>query len=257
MENKRYFLTYLTVAFWAIPREAQAMHIMEGFLPASWSALWFILLLPFLFMGYRKIKTMIEEDPSVKMLIGLVGAFAFVISALKIPSITGSSSHMTGIALGAILIGPLVMTVIGSIVLVFQALLLAHGGITTLGANAFSMAVAGPIAAYYIYKYSRKIKLPLWWAVFMAAVAGDFLTYIVTSGQLALAFPSAQGGVLTSFYKFSSVFAVTQIPLALIEGLLTVMAINFVLTYRNNGIRDLSFIAEEVYGEKDSTEIKV
>ncbi len=61
----------------------------------------------------------------------------FVLSALKIPSVTGSCSHPTGVGLGAIMFGPSVMFVLGTIVLIFQALLLAHGGITTLGANAF------------------------------------------------------------------------------------------------------------------------
>ena len=77
----------------------------------------------------------------------MCGAFAFVLSALKIPSITGSCSHPTGVGLGAILFGPMTMAVLGLIVLLFQALLLAHGGLTTLGANTFSMAIAGPIVS--------------------------------------------------------------------------------------------------------------
>ena len=73
----------------------------------------------------------------MKMLIAVVGAFAFVLSALKIPSVTGSSSHPTGVGLAAILFGPAITSVLGLIVLIFQAILLAHGGITTLGANVF------------------------------------------------------------------------------------------------------------------------
>ena len=61
----------------------------------------------------------------------------FVISSLKIPSVTGSCSHMTGTGLGAILFGPTAAGVLGLIVLLFQAILLAHGGLTTLGANTF------------------------------------------------------------------------------------------------------------------------
>ena len=66
------------------------------------------------------------------MILGLSGAFVFILSALKIPSVTGSSSHPTGVGLGSILFGPLAMSVVGSIVLLFQAVLLAHGGLTTL-----------------------------------------------------------------------------------------------------------------------------
>ena len=84
------------------------------------------------------------------------GAFIFVISSLKIPSVTGSCSHMTGTGLGAILFGPASVSVLGVIVLLFQALLLAHGGLTTLGANTFSMAIAGPVVAFWIFKIFEK-----------------------------------------------------------------------------------------------------
>ena len=90
------------------------------------------------------------------MLIAMVDAFAFVLSALKIPSVTGSCSHPTGVGLVAILFGPLVMSVLGLIVLIFQALLLAHGGITTLGANTFSMAVVDPRVSYFFVQASEK-----------------------------------------------------------------------------------------------------
>ena len=58
---------------------------------------------------------------------------------------------MTGTGLGAILFGPAAMSVLGLIVLLFQAVLLAHGGLTTLGANTFSMAVAGPFVSYFLF----------------------------------------------------------------------------------------------------------
>lgn len=63
---------------------------------------------------------------------------------------------MTGTGLGAILFGPASVSVLGVIVLLFQALLLAHGGLTTLGANTFSMAIAGPVVSFGIYKLCQK-----------------------------------------------------------------------------------------------------
>ncbi|MCB6480775.1 energy-coupling factor ABC transporter permease, partial [Streptococcus parasanguinis] len=83
------------------------------------------------------------------------GAFIFILSSLKIPSVTGSSSHPTGVGLGTAMFGPSVISVLGTICLLFQALLLAHGGLTTLGANAFSMAVVGPFVGFAVYKFSR------------------------------------------------------------------------------------------------------
>lgn len=222
-----YFLPFLLI----VPNRANAMHIMEGFLPIEWAIFWWAISLPFIIMGIRSIRKTVKEHPETKMMLGLSGAFAFVLSALKIPSVTGSCSHPTGVGLGTVLFGPLAMSVVGSIVLLFQALLLAHGGLTTLGANAFSMAVAGPIIAWYVFKGAQKAGWSFSVAVFLAAMLGDLGTYTITSFQLALAFPSEAGGILASFAKFASIFSFTQIPLAISEGLLTVIVMNFLRKY--------------------------
>jgi len=171
------------------------------------------------------IRKRLAENPSYKVVFGFVTAFVFVLSALKLPSVTGSSSHPTGVGLGAILFGPLPMAVSGCIVLLFQALLLAHGGLTTLGANSFSMGVVGPLVSYGLYRLILACRVSRTAAVFVAASLGDLATYVVTSFQLAWAFPAPQGGVLTSFSRFMGVFAITQVPLALAEGALTVMVL--------------------------------
>lgn len=234
---KKKLLTGVILMFLIItPQMVQAMHIMEGFLPLKWAIVWSILTLPFLVIGFRKLGKGLKEGQDKKMLLGLVGGFAFVLSALKIPSVTGSCSHPTGVGLGAILFGPTTMTVIGTIVLLFQALLLAHGGITTLGANSFSMAVVGPIISYGIYKALSKEGKNKSFAVFLAAALGDLGTYVVTSIQLSLAFPDATGGIAASLTKFISVFAVTQIPLAIIEGIITVMVFNLIQEYAKEGV---------------------
>ncbi|MDF2613082.1 MAG: cobalamin biosynthesis protein CbiM [Clostridia bacterium] len=197
------------------------MHIMEGFLPFEWVIIWSILFIPFFMLGLKDLKKIFARDPRQKILIALVTAFVFVLSALKLPSATGSSSHPTGVGLGAILFGPKIMAVIGTIVLLFQALLLAHGGLTTLGANAFSMAVVGPFVSYTVFRFMRKGNVNKGLCVFAAASLGDIATYIVTSLQLALAFPDPVGGVTASAVKFLSVFLLTQIPIAAAEGILT------------------------------------
>jgi cobalt/nickel transport system permease protein len=165
-----------------------------------------------------------------------------VLSALKIPSVTGSCSHPTGTGLGAVLFGPLTMTVLGSLVLLFQALLLAHGGLTTLGANAFSMAIAGPFAAYWIYNFTMRLSGKQKIAIFLAAALADLLTYIITSIQLALAFPAPVGGFIASFAKFAGIFAITQVPLAISEGLLTVLVWNWLQSYNPQELELLQLI---------------
>ena len=77
--------------------------------------------------------------------------------------------------------------------LIFQAVLLAHGGLTTLGANCFSMAIAGPIISYLLYKLLKKMNINKKVTVFLAAFIGDLFTYCITSVQLAAAYPSEAG----------------------------------------------------------------
>ena len=212
----------LAVAFGIAPR-VNAMHIMEGYLPAGYCVAWGVLCLPFLLMGFFSIKKRLQADRRSITLLAMSGAFIFVISSLKIPSVTGSCSHMTGTGLGAILFGPCAVSILGIIVLIFQAILLAHGGLTSLGANTFSMAIAGPLLSYAIYMICKKCKVNKRVSIFLAAALGDIFTYCVTSVQLALAFPSPEGGVFASAIKFLGVFAPTQLPLAIIEGILTVI----------------------------------
>ena len=107
---------------------ANAMHIMEGYLPAGYCIAWGILCLPFLASGFLSIRRALSENRRAITLLAMSGAFIFVISSLKIPSVTGSCSHMTGTGLGAILFGPCSVSILGIIVLIFQAILLAHGG---------------------------------------------------------------------------------------------------------------------------------
>jgi cobalt/nickel transport system permease protein len=232
--KKRFILCLALVSVMLLsPNYIFGMHIMEGFLPVGWAILWTIVSLPFVVMGIRTISKTFNENPNQKLLFALVTAFVFILSALKMPSVTGSTSHPTGTGLGAVLFGPLPMAVSGLIVLLFQALLLAHGGISTLGANVFSMAIVGPFAAYFTYKLLKGTNKKL--AVFLAAALGDLVTYAVTSVQLALAHPDAVGGVMGSLSKFLSIFAVTQVPLAIAEGILSIIVFELIVNYQKEG----------------------
>lgn len=219
------------------------MHIMEGFLPASHALFWGAASAPFVVYGARRIITLVREKPETKMLMAASGAYVFVLSALKIPSVTGSCSHPTGTGLAASLFGPTVTTVLGTIVLLFQALLLAHGGLTTLGANVFSMAIVGPFVAYGLFHGLQRVGASAALAIFFAAALGDLATYCVTALQLAAAFPDPVSGVAGAAVKFLAVFAPTQVPLAISEGLLTVVVFNLLQRYSRGELFALNILS--------------
>ena len=206
-----------------VPEKAFAMHIMEGFLPPMWALAWWLLFLHCLWYGLVRLRRIVQEDNNQKVLLALCGAFIFVLSALKIPSVTGSCSHPTGVGLAVILFGPGVVAILGAIVLLFQALLLAHGGLTTLGANGMSMAVIGPVVGYMVWKMACRAGIRRDVGVFLCAMRAYLVTFFGTSVQLGGAFPDPTAGATGSIVKFMVSFSLTQIPIAIAEGLLTVM----------------------------------
>lgn len=234
----------LALAFGVVPT-ASAMHIMEGYLPGTQCVVWGIICIPFLVWGFISIKKTLAKNRRSITILAMAGAFIFVISSLKIPSVSGSCSHMTGTGLGAILFGPAAVSILGIIVLLFQAILLAHGGLTTLGANTFSMGIAGPFVAYGVYKLCLKIKVNRKVSIFLAAMLGDIFTYCVTSFELAIAYPSEVGGVWASALKFLGVFAPTQLPLAIVEGLLTVVVVIGLESFAKPELQSIGFLSKE------------
>lgn len=204
------------------------MHIMEGFLDPIWCVVWFILAIPFVVLGAKKIIELMRDHPEHKMTIALSGAFIFLLSSLKLPSVTGSSSHPTGTGFSAVLYGVCVTSFLATIVLIFQALLLAHGGLTTLGANIFSMGVVGPFIGALIWVLLRKAKASIPVSMFFAALFADLITYVVTSVQMTL----NHGQSIDAFVSFMTNYAATQLPLALMEGILFFMFATYLVRNR-------------------------
>lgn len=220
------------VFFGSVAEPVYAMHISEGILPVGWSVLWFLAAIPFVAMGLRRIRERAAKDPSFKPMIGLVGAAVFIISCMPIPvPIAGTCSHPCGTGMAAILVGPSVSVVLASIALLLQALFLAHGGLTTLGANIMSMGVAGSFAGYGIFVLSRKIGLPYLLAAFLAGVLSDWATYAATSFVLSAAL-HADVSLWKMFVAVAAAFVPTQLPLGILEGFLTAGAYGFIHSRR-------------------------
>jgi cobalt/nickel transport system permease protein len=200
--------------------------------------------------GVYKLNKLVNKNREILPILAVAGAFIFVLSSLKVPSVTGSCSHPTGTGVSAIMFGPAITAVLGTIVLIFQALFLAHGGITTLGANIFSMGIVGPVVSYLIYKAGMKAKINFYFIVFLAAAFGDWATYIVTSMELAFAFP-AEGllnsvGFFSSFSKFLEVFAITHVPLAIIEGAVSALLFKYVIEVKSDILVEMKVLNESL-----------
>ena len=221
------------------------MHIMEGFLPLNWAVFWWIIAIPCLLYGIYRLKRVLDADREALPLLGVTGGFIFILSSLKLPSVTGSCSHPTGTGLSAVCFGPWITAVIAAIVLLFQALFLAHGGLSVLGANIVSMGVVGPLAGYGIYRALRGTRVNMYLTVFLACTFADLFTYFTTSLELALAYPAEVGGVGSSFVLFMGIFAITQVPLAIVEGVVLVLVFKYIIQLKPDILLRLGVFPED------------
>ena len=200
---------------------AHAMHITEGILPLPWAILWSAAALPFVAYGLYRLKKLSVADLSLKPLVGLIAAVVFILSCMPIPvPIAGTTSHPCGTGISGILLGPAVSILIAAVVLLMQALFLAHGGLTTWGANILSMGVGGSIAGYFTFMTLRSIRIPIVAAAFLSGMCADWATYAITAAELASGIRGSEPFV-PLFLKILIAFMPTQLPLGILEGAMT------------------------------------
>jgi cobalt/nickel transport system permease protein len=200
---------------------AHAMHISEGILPFNWALLWSVIAVPFVAWGLYKLKKLSSVDLSFKPLVGLMAAVVFIISCMPIPVPTaGTCSHPAGTGISGILVGPAISILITAVALLIQALFLAHGGLTTWGADIVSMGVMGSFAGFLTFKGLRALRANLWISGFMAGLFADWATYLTTSVELASGI-KGDSAFMPLFLKILIAFIPTQLPLGILEGAMT------------------------------------
>lgn len=243
----------LAILLALVPTPAYAMHVSEGILPLSWAGVWFVVALPFIFKGVSEIKKSGKRIPAFMPLTGMIAAAVFIISAMPIPvPYAGSCSHPAGTGLAAIMIGPFATSVAASVALLIQALFLAHGGISTWGANVVSMGIIGAFSGYFAFKLSIKMRLSPAIAAFMAGLVSDWATYTMTALELALGL-NQQGSFLGLFKAIFIAFIPTQLPLGILEGFAAAGFFAFVLRRRPDILMKLRILPEGYYVRKGAS----
>jgi cobalt/nickel transport system permease protein len=190
------------------------MHIPDGFLsPPVWGT-FDVLAIPAVGLVARNAQRTME-DRNLPLL-GVMGAFVFAAQMINFPVGPGTSGHLVGGTLLAILLGPAAATMVMTAIIAIQALVFQDGGIVALGANVFNMAIAGVVAGYLPYRF---------WAGSWrksAIFAGGVLS-VLTSACLAMAELRASGVAMprTVLYLSLGLFVVS----AVIEGAITLAAV--------------------------------
>lgn len=202
------------------------MHIPDGFLDTKmWMALSAVSACLIAVSVARANKKLGEKHVP---LMGVMSAFIFAAQMINFPIGIGVSGHFMGSVLAAILLGPFASILIMTTVLIVQCLVFADGGITTLGANIFNMAVIGSLIGYIIYFIIYKIlrfKIGRLIAVFIAAWCSIVLAASACALELAISGTSPLNVTLTVMVGIHSLIGIG-------ESLITVAVISFIMTTR-------------------------
>jgi cobalt/nickel transport system permease protein len=198
------------------------MHIPDGFLSPTITLPAYAVSAPLWIWAARKHfgPNRVEALPAV----GALTAVALVLQTIMIPVPGGTSTHLIGAVLLALVEGPLVAFVCESLVLLVQALFFGAGGITVLGVNALAMGLLGPLAAWLVFRGLRRASPRL--AAFVASYLGMQVSSLAVALALGLQHHLSPAIFPTPFPVMVTAMMVPSLTVAgLIEGLYTMLAL--------------------------------
>jgi cobalt/nickel transport system permease protein len=214
------------------------MHIPDGFINAPVSAAAAVVAVGGIAVCLRRASR--ELDDRTAPMAGLVAVYIFAVQMLNFPVAAGTSGHLLGGALAAILVGPYTGALAVSVVIIVQALMFADGGLSALGLNIINMAFVTVLVAWPVFRLLVKV-LPASKGAWMGAAFVAALLSVPASA-LAFALEYALGG--TGTYALSTVlFAMvgTHVLIGLGEAVITALTVGAVLAARPDlvlGVRD-------------------
>ena len=216
------------------------MHIPDGFIDLPTSATVGAIAAAGIALSLSGARKSLDEKSAP--LAGLTATFIFAVQMLNFPVAAGTSGHLLGGALAAVLVGPYAATLALSVVLLMQAFLFADGGLSALGLNIFNMSLLGVWVGYGTFLLCRKVLKKTKASVVLAAALAAFLS--VPAAAIGFVIQYAIGG--NSTYSVTTVLTAmvsTHVLIGIGEAVITGMAISAVLASR----------PDLVYGWKPTT----
>jgi cobalt/nickel transport system permease protein len=216
-----------------------AMHIPDGFIDGPTSFVAGLIAIVAVAWCVRKTsETLSDRDIPV---VGLAAAFIFAAQMINFPVANGTSGHLLGGVLAAVLVGPYAGALAVTVVLVVQALLFADGGLSALGLNVINMALAGAFVGYGLYLLFRKVFASRPWSVTAASGIAAFLVPIIASIVFTIEY-AVGGNDAVSVTALAGAMIGVHALIGIGEGIITAMAIGAVMSMRPDlvyGARDL------------------
>ncbi|MEV6764849.1 energy-coupling factor ABC transporter permease [Streptomyces sp. NPDC051105] len=215
------------------------MHVPDGFIDAPTSAVTAVVAAGALAVSLRGARR--ELDERTAPLAGLVSAFIFAVQMLNFPVAAGTSGHLLGGALAAILVGPYTGVLCVSVVLLMQGILFADGGLTALGVNITDMAIVTTVVAYAVFRGLLKV-LP---RTRRSVTAASFVAALLSVPAASVAFTLlyAIGGTTdVSIGKVATAMIGVHVLIGIGEAAITALTVGAVIAVRPDlvyGAREL------------------
>lgn len=202
------------------------MHIPDGFLAANtWVSAWLISIGG---LGLCLKRTAQVLKDRMIPLMGVMAAFIFAAQMLNFPVIGGTSGHLLGGVLAAVLLGPYAGAIVIALVLVVQCLIFQDGGLTALGANIFNMSFVGAMGGYFIYNIIRR-NIGGDRGIMVGAAIAAWLSVVVASSvcaiELAISGTSPLRVALPAMVGVHTLIGIG-------EAIITCLVVSFVLKVR-------------------------
>lgn len=205
------------------------MHVPDGFIDAPVSVAAGVVAAAGIAVSLRGARR--ELDDLTAPLAGLTAAFVFAAQMLNFPVAGGTSGHLLGGALAAILVGPFTGVLVVSVVLIAQALIFADGGLTALGVNITIMAIVTALVGYGVFKLLVKV-LPRRRSSVTAAAFSAALISVPASAAAFIAFYAVGGTTDVPLSTVIPAMLGVHVLIGLGEALITALAVSSVLAVR-------------------------
>ncbi|WP_026150502.1 energy-coupling factor ABC transporter permease [Streptomyces prunicolor] len=205
------------------------MHVPDGFIDAPISAATAVVAAGAIAVSLRGARR--ELDERTAPLAGLVAAFIFAVQMLNFPVAAGTSGHLLGGALAAILVGPYTGVLCVSVVLLMQGILFADGGLTALGVNITDMAITTTVVAYAVFRGLVKV-LP---RTRRSITAASFTAALLSVPAAALVFTllySLGGTTDVSLAKVATAMIGVHLLIGIGEAAITALTVGAVIAVR-------------------------
>jgi cobalamin biosynthesis protein CbiM len=207
------------------------MHIPDGFIDIPTSASFGLLAVAGTAVALKKAKT--ELDDRTAPMAGLTAVFIFAVQMLNFPVAAGTSGHLLGGALAAVLVGPYAASLAVTVVLGVQALLFADGGLTALGLNIFNLSIIAVIASHLTFKAAKKTLPKVKGSVPLAAAIAAFVSVPVSASFFALQYAIGGTGTAPASTVFAAMFS-THVLIGIGEALITMVTVSAIIATRSD-----------------------